>query len=135
MSQKSQSPAATGLGQQSSTSKDTANIASAAAAQDNHSLAELRRTANLQSPMKLMASALNVSERSLYMAKKIGRLRPDLIPQVRAGAMRLNKAYRIATNYSKPTKVEQAVRAYRRLSDEEQAHFRGLIDGDVGGRA
>ena len=54
-------------------------------------------TANLQITVKQAAKAVNVSERSVYMAKAVLRLRPDLEAQIMAGEMSLNQAHQIAT--------------------------------------
>ena len=50
-----------------------------------------------------MDAAAPFSERSLYMAKAVARLRPDLAQQVRKGEMSINKAYVLATGKTKPT--------------------------------
>ena len=51
----------------------------------------------------VMDAAAPFSERSLYMAKAVARLRPDLAQQVRKGEMSINKAYVLATGKTKPT--------------------------------
>jgi hypothetical protein len=54
-------------------------------------------TANLQFTVRQAARLMNVSERSVYMARKVQRLRPDLADAVIRGEISLNRAYLIAT--------------------------------------
>lgn len=49
-------------------------------------------TANLQMSVKDAALLLSVSERSVYTARKIARLRPDLVPRIMIGDLTLNAA-------------------------------------------
>jgi hypothetical protein len=60
-------------------------------------------SANLQSRLtvKQEAKLMNVSERLVYMAGKVLRLRPDLEPEIAAGRMSINEAHRIATGKPK----------------------------------
>jgi len=62
-------------------------------------------TANLQKKptVKQIAAAFNVSERMIYMAGKLCRLRPDLASAVERGELSLHKALNIAEG--KPPKA------------------------------
>lgn len=67
-------------------------------------------TANLQKAItvKQAAQTMGVSERSVYMAKKVASLRPDLDAEILAGNMSVNKACRLATG--KPEKARRFCR-------------------------
>ena len=69
-------------------------------------------TANLQMTTKQLATAFNVSERGIYNARKLNRLRPDLGDKVAAGEMSLNEALRIAEARPKATSYDRLVRAW-----------------------
>lgn len=82
-------------------------------------------TANLQHriTVKQAAKLMNVSERSIYMAAKICRIRPDLEPEVMAGRMSLHEAYRLVTNRPRATKFDKLLSAWRNASEDDQARF------------
>jgi hypothetical protein len=90
---------------------------------------DLRRkratTADLQRriTVKQAALAMNVSERNVYLAKKIMRLRPDLAPELTAGRMTLNEAHRIATSKRKATSWDRLVKAWNNASDNDRERF------------
>lgn len=82
------------------------------------------QTANLQTPsVKQLATLMNVSERAIYMARKVGRLRPDLIAEIDAGKMSVNEAHRIATGKAKPTSWDRLVTAWNNASEDDQARL------------
>ena len=62
------------------------------------------RPANLQTgvTVKQAAKIMNVSERSVYAANRIRRDCPDLVPQIEAGTLSLNAAYRQCPGVKKP---------------------------------
>jgi hypothetical protein len=85
-------------------------------------------TANLQITIKQAATLMNVSERSVYMARKVGRNRPDLEPEIMAGRMSLHHAYQLSTNNrTKPTKLAKLLALWRSASDEDRKKFLILI--------
>ena len=82
--------------------------------------------ANLQSKgmtVKQAAAMLNISERTVYMARKVHRLRPDLAVKVLAGEMSLNEAHHIATGARKPTSWDRLVSAWNAATDEDRARL------------
>ena len=81
-------------------------------------------TANLQTlTVKEAARLMNVSERSVFTARKIARLRPDLVPRIEAGEMSLNAAAQMLTNRPGPTAYEKLVKAWNAASEEDHVHF------------
>lgn len=76
--------------------------------------------------VKQAARLMNVSERAVYMAAKVQRLRPDLAEEIRAGRMSTNAALRIAEGKSKPTSWDRLVRAWNNASDDDRRRFRIL---------
>lgn len=87
-------------------------------------------TANLQSPrltVKDAARLMNVSERMVYVAGVVLRLRPDLAAKVEAGTMSMNEAHRIATGKAKATSWDRLVRAWNNASDDDRARLALLI--------
>jgi hypothetical protein len=55
---------------------------------------------------------MNVSERSVYMARAVARLNPDLAQQVRDGNMTINTAYVLATGKTKPAGIVSSALAF-----------------------
>lgn len=97
-------------------------------------------TANLQTGLtvKQAAKAMNVSERSVYMAMKIVRLRPDLEPLIAAGKLTLHKALKIAEGKdqeAKPTSYDRLLKAWNAATDEDRERLvlaaMGRNDGEV----
>lgn len=76
--------------------------------------ANLQTTANLT--VKQAAILMNVSERSIYMVKKVLRLRPDLKNEIAAGKLSINAAHRIATNKLNPTSWDRLLTAWNAAS-------------------
>lgn len=84
----------------------------------------MTRSANLQSlTVKQAARLMNVSERSVYMARTIVRKRPDLALLIEAGTMSLNEAYRLVTGKKKDTPFERLVRAWNAASPLDRRQF------------
>lgn len=83
------------------------------------------RTANLQARITVKQAALlmNVSERSVYMARKVHRLRPDLAALIDAGQMTLNEAHSIATCKAKGTPWDRLVSAWNAASDADRSRL------------
>jgi hypothetical protein len=80
-------------------------------------------TANLQMTIKQAATVMNVSERTIYMARKIRRLRPDLAAAVEAGAMSLNAAHTAMTGKPKNSSRDRLLIAWRNATDDDRAWF------------
>lgn len=79
-------------------------------------------SANLQTRMtvKQLAKLMNVSERLYYMVQRVRRLRPDLLPEVEAGRLRVHAALCIAENRPKPTSWDRLVKAWNAATDEDR---------------
>lgn len=73
--------------------------------------------------VKQAARVMNVSERSVYTARAITRLRPDLVPAIDAGTMSLAEAHRIATGKSKATAWGRLASAWNNASDDDRARL------------
>lgn len=89
-------------------------------------LANRAQTANLQPSrvtVKDAARLMNVSERLIYMAKEVERLRPDLVPRIEAGELSLNKALRLAKGKPKPTSWDRLVRAWNNATEDDRARL------------
>lgn len=73
------------------------------------------------------AEAMNVSERQVYLARAVMRLRPDLVPEIEAGRLSINAAYRLANGKAAPdarsTTWDRLVAAWNAASEEDQARF------------
>lgn len=89
-------------------------------------------TPNLQkrTTVKQAAELWNMSERKMYMARAVMRLRPELWPELEAGRMSMNKAYCIATGKTKPTSYDRLVRAWNNASNDEKMRFLEELSGD-----
>lgn len=70
---------------------------------------------------------MNVSERMVYMARKVARLRPDLRPEIMAGRMSVNEAHRLAANRTKPTSWDRLVSAWNSASEDDQGRFLVIV--------
>ena len=80
-------------------------------------------TANLQSRPTVRQAALlmNVSERSVYMAAAVQRLRPDLAAELDAGTMTVAAAYGEATGKRKETPRDRLLRAWNNATEDDRA--------------
>jgi hypothetical protein len=79
--------------------------------------------------VKQAAELMKVSERGIYMARKVLRLRPDLEPEIMAGRMSINEAHRLATAKAKPTSWDRLVKAWNSATDEDRERLVFLILG------
>ena len=89
-------------------------------------------TANSQAKVtvKEAAKLMNVSERSVYMARKVLRSgRQDLIDALDKGEISTNKAVSMLENKPKPTKYDRLVNAWNASSEDEKARFLVAING------
>lgn len=81
--------------------------------------------------VKQAAQMMNVSERSVYMARELQRCgRPDLCSRAKAGELTILEALRIAKpdKYAKRDKVEQWLAAFRAWDAETRSRaIEGLI--------
>ncbi|MEX0319029.1 MAG: hypothetical protein AB3N21_13810 [Ruegeria sp.] len=77
--------------------------------------------------VKQAAELMNVSERSVYLARAVNRLRPDLATEIEAGRLSINEAHRIATGKSKPTCWDRLVKAWSAASPAEQKRFYSML--------
>jgi hypothetical protein len=91
-------------------------------------------TANLQSmprlTIKQAAKLMNVSERLVYMCKRVRRLRPDLYERIERGELSVNAAMRIVDGTKPQDRFAALCRAWNRASDDEQARFLVIL-GDA----
>ena len=85
-------------------------------------MADAAMTANLQPVLtvKVRARMANVSERMIYMAMAVLRLRPDLADEIDAGRMSVAKAHRIATGKAKATSWDRLLTAWNNASDHDR---------------
>lgn len=83
------------------------------------------KAANLQVGLTVAQAATlrNVSERSVYMARAVLRLRPDLVAEVEAGSMSIYAAYGLATDKPKPTSWDRLVSAWNNATDDDRARL------------
>ena len=77
-------------------------------------------TANLQMTTKQAAMVMNVSERSVYMARNISRLRPDLADAVMSGTMSLNAAYTKIKEKPKRSSRDRLLIAWNSATDDDK---------------
>jgi len=77
----------------------------------------MKKPANLQLTVKDAGRLMNVSARSIYTAKRVARLRPDLVAKVEAGEMSMHEADMIATGKAKPTRL---VTAWNNATDDDR---------------
>jgi hypothetical protein len=66
------------------------------------------------------AKALNVSERNVYKAIQVKRLRPDLEPEIMAGRLSLHRAWLMATGNAPPTPYEKLRKAWNGASEDDR---------------
>ena len=87
-------------------------------------------TANLQPflTVKQAAMLMNVSERSVYMARAVHRLRPDLAALLDAGTMSLASAYRMATNKAAQTSWDRLVSSWNKATDADRTRLMDEAD-------
>lgn len=84
------------------------------------------KSANLQAPgltIKQIATLMNVSERLIYMARTVRRLRPDLGDEITAGKMSVHAAWIIATGKTKPTSWDRLVAAWNNANESDKSRF------------
>jgi hypothetical protein len=81
----------------------------------------------VQLTVKQAAALMGVSERMVYMAKAVLRLRLDLETDLATGAMSMREAYRIATGRKKQTGLDRLVTAWRNAADDERVQFMAII--------
>jgi hypothetical protein len=67
---------------------------------------------------KMAATIMNVSERSIYMARKVMQLAPHFEGEIMSGKLSLNEAYRLVTNKPKP--IDRLLRAWNAASNEDR---------------
>ena len=82
-----------------------------------------RSSANLQPTVAQLAKLMNVSERSIYLARKVRRLRPDLVPAIESGELTLNAAIEQVEGKAKPSAWHRLVKAWNAASDEDRARL------------
>ena len=78
--------------------------------------------------VKQRALLFNVSERGIYKAQVIQKLRPDLGEQIMAGTISQDAAYRIATGKPKATSWDHLATAFLASTDEDKAKLMDLLD-------
>jgi hypothetical protein len=90
--------------------------------------ATIKDTANLQSMEKLTVKALaasqNISERTIYYARRLMRSgRDDLVQAVQRGEMTINAALRIIDGPKPIDRYANLVKAWNAASDDDRARF------------
>lgn len=98
--------------------------------------------ANLQTGLtvKQAAKLMNVSERSVYMAARVQRDRPDLAAQCEAGTLSINAAYLQCPGIKKPTpkhaktiaRLNELARQVDRLSQHVSAEEFNSLKSTIG---
>ncbi|MDH0127061.1 hypothetical protein N7376_24130 [Brucella intermedia GD04153] len=86
----------------------------------------MTNSANLQKSgidLKTAAKMMNVSERMVYMCRKVCELRPDLEKEIDAGRMTVNKAYNLALGRKPPSSWDKLVTAWNNASEDDHARF------------
>jgi len=74
--------------------------------------------------VKQAAALYNVSERSIYMMRRLKRSgRDDLLTMVQSGEMALYKAVQIADGREPPTRIDKLFTAWRLCSPEDRETF------------
>lgn len=87
-------------------------------------------TANLQITVKQAATMMGVSERSVYMAMRVKRLRPDLFEHIGAGEISLNKALAIIESKPKPTTYDKLLAAWNSATDQDRERLLAIVLSD-----
>jgi len=78
--------------------------------------------------VKQATAIMNVSERSIYRAKIVSKLRPDLGNEIMAGRMSIDAAYGIATGRKRATSWDRLCKAFLNASDADRRLLIELID-------
>jgi hypothetical protein len=74
--------------------------------------------------VKQGAALMSVSERMVYMCKRVMRMRPDLGDAMTRGELSAHAALKIATGRnSQPDRYDALIRAFNRCSADEKARF------------
>ena len=74
--------------------------------------------------VKRDAADLNVSERMIYMCRRLRRSgRDDLVAACDRGEMTVHRALQIAENTPKPTRLDKLFTAWRLCSSEDRKRF------------
>ena len=90
-------------------------------------------TANLQTKttVKQAAVLMNVSERSIYSARRLFKSgRDDLIAAVERGDMSINKALSIAYGQHRTSRYKRLVRAWNACDEDERQRFLATVEKD-----
>ncbi|MBO9168342.1 hypothetical protein [Rhizobium sp. L245/93] len=78
-------------------------------------------TANSQKmSVKHAALVMNISERSVYTAKKIACLRPDLVPKIESGELSLNAAMAMINPKPSASNYDKLVKAWNSASEHDR---------------
>jgi hypothetical protein len=78
----------------------------------------------LRVTVKQMADAIGISERMVYIARRLDRSgRKDLVAAVKRGEIKLHEALRVADGKPKPTSFARLVTACNRSSNDERQRF------------
>lgn len=91
--------------------------------------AGMRNAANLQMAVKTaktakeVAKLYGISERQLFKAAVVMRVRPDLADKVQAGEMSVHAAWLEATGRSKPTSWDRLVTAWNNATTEDRVRL------------
>ena len=94
-------------------------------------------TANLQPVLTVKDAArlMSVSERLIYMARAVYRLRPDLADEVDAGRMSVARAHRIATGKAKATSWDRLLTAWNNATDDDRGRLVfAIVQAERGGQ-
>ena len=89
----------------------------------------MRNAANLQMAVKTaktakeVAKLYGISERHLFKAAVVMRVRPDLADKVQAGEMSVHAAWLEATGRSKPTSWYRLVTAWNNATTEDRVRL------------
>lgn len=73
--------------------------------------------------VKQAAKLMNVGVASVYKARQVEELRPDLAERIDRGELSVHAAWKEATGHRDPTRYERAVRAFNALTEDEKARF------------
>lgn len=80
-------------------------------------------TASLQMTVAQAAQIMNVSERSVYLARKVAGLRPDLVPAIESGVLSVNAAIEQIDGKKKTSTWDRLVKAWNAATDEDRARL------------
>lgn len=73
------------------------------------------------------AKLMNVSLDMVRKASVIQQHHPELCPDIEAGRLTINQAYRLAKGKRPPDRVERAARLWRNMTEDERGAFLALI--------